>query len=444
MDSAAAHPRVRAFVPGAVPWAAAWVRRAAVWFGLAAVLLELALSANLLTVLGTHYVTDGGTLPEKLHPGSYCAFAAAGCALAGRWLAGERVRHLLWRQRWLLLFLLCTGFCVLMAAAFTGASNEIVLFDNFLPAGCLGLALAEVGDADRTRLRRLLMAGIFANALLGVGEALAGAHMLPLYLNGVPASERAEDFRPIALYDHPLTGATVTLIGLFLPGLRRASWVRPPGLLRQSTYLFVLAAGLVAFGGRAAAAVAVMAAGWCGGVRLWRRLGAGRLSPAALAGLAAAGLACVALTGLALAAGGGGRIAHHGIWDPSAASRLMQWRILGALNGRQVLFGATRPALLDDLEMLRLDSGIDVIENFALLMFATLGIAGFAVFAVGFVAWVRWAWAFDGRRGRVMVLCFLLAISASNSLGRKSTLLLIMTAAIVSQSVTARAGARPA
>ncbi len=415
MTSAAAIPRRSAYTIAAVP-----SRRisAASHAALASVLVELSIGANLLTWIGSRYVADGGTLAEKLHPGTYLAYVAALLALAGP----RGGMGLLWRQRELAAFLLCIIGCIGLAAIFTGTSNLIVLFDNFLPAGCLGLALAEAPPPARARLKLLLQLGIFANAMLALGEFAAGSHLLPLYLNGVAATELAEDFRPIALYDHPLTGATATLIGFFV-----APSARWP--LRRALYLLGLAAGLVAFGGRAALAAGLLAC-------LWLAAGTARTAWATRRPLSGWTLARAAtLLGLlgifaavALDAGFAGRIAHHGVWDASAQSRLLQWQILSWLDTRQILFGAARPDLLAHLEMLRLASGIDVIENFALLMFATLGVIGFPLFLFGLWWLLLWCWRRSGPPGRLLVVCFLLAISASNSLGRKSTLLLLFTA----------------
>ena len=48
-----------------------------------AVCAELCISANLLTWAGVPYVTDGGALPLKFHPGTDLLLAATVAALAG-------------------------------------------------------------------------------------------------------------------------------------------------------------------------------------------------------------------------------------------------------------------------------------------------------------------------------------------------------------------------
>ncbi len=385
---------------------------------IAAVALALLVGANLLTLAGSAYVSEGGTLLEKLHPAAYLAYLAAGLAWFDHAAHGDAADWL-WRQRRLTFFLAAMTGCAGFALLFTGTSNLIVLLDNFLPAGCLGIAVAEAGDHARLRLRTLLQAGFAANAALALAEAFAGAHLLPLYLNGQEAAELAADFRPLALYDHPLTGAAATLIGLFLA---------PAGGWTRWAYLALLTGGLIAFGGRAALLAAALVAAAMLAARLAKSFRRRRLSGwRLLAATGVLGLATAALP-LLLAAGIGHRLIAHGVWDASASTRLDEWRILLDFDPSEWLFGAPRPDLLDHLETLRLDRGIGVIENFALLMFATLGLFGFTLFAAGFASLMAWAWR-RGPGAPLLVASFLVTISTSNSLGRKSPLLLLFVAA---------------
>jgi hypothetical protein len=82
------------------------------------------------------------------------------------------------------------------------------------------------------------------------------------------------------------------------------------------------------------------------------------------------------------------------------------------------------------LNRLWLDYGVEVIENFWLLMFVSLGFAGFLIFLVGFFSLLCWCWARSGLRGRVLLVAVVAVASTSNSLGRKSTLLVGLVAAI--------------
>ncbi len=396
--------------------------RLAVVLATAAVGLELCVSANLLTWAGIPYVTDGGALPLKFHPGTDLLVAAAGAALAGGqlgWL--RRLPCTLW------VFFGAVGFCLACVLLLTGTSNMIVLLDTFLPAGLLAAVLDRARPADLRALRRVMQLLLAANAVLALAEMATQATLVPLYLNDAAYQPHTEDFRPTALFDHPLTGALMMMMALAIaPGRGRST---AAGLVRLA-YQGLIWAGLIVFGGRMALGVCVLTAGlgqaWRGGRLVLAR------DPRAAATLvmAAAGLAgCAMLFAAALAAGMGDRLAGHLYWDDSAQVRLAQWQVLGEMDAPQLLFGTPREALLDLLNRLRLGPGVEVIENFWLLMFVSLGAIGFPAFLVALAALCRWCWQRTAPAGRALLLGALVVASSSNSLGRKSTVLVCLVAA---------------
>ena len=305
----------------------------------------------------------------------------------------------------------------------TGEGNLIVLLDTFLPAGLLAFVLARGGAGGLRRLRHLMQIGFCANALLALAEASAQATLIPLYLNDRPYKAAEEEFRPTALYDHPLTGAVMTMLSLSLvPG---GGWQRP-------IYIALMWVALIVFGGRTALAVTVLAA-VSGVVLRGVRLVLTRDSRAVRLLIAAAAAFLLGATGAAVAVGAGigSRLAGHLYWDESAQVRLAQWQLLGELNGWQLLFGTPRDDLIALLTPLWLGSGVEVIENFWLLMFASLGAAGFPLFAVGLASLLIWCWRRSGQQGRLLLFSVLLVVSTSNSLGRKSTILVELVATLV-------------
>lgn len=389
-----------------------------------AVILALSVGSNLLTALGSRYVTEGGGVIEKIHPSSYAAFFAFGAATLA---SGRRCPELLWRQRWLAVSLLCFAGAIIWGVLFCGLGNVVVLLDSFMAAVCMGLAIAELSCRHRRRVRRVLQIGFAGNAVLALAEAVVGAHLLPLYLNGLSVTERPEDFRPLALYDHPLTGAAATLLGLFLLPSRRHPWLR-------RGYFFLLSGSLIAFGSRAAIVAGLISLAW--GILPALRARLRQPQPFRLCGgLGFSVFAAAALTiaVAAVAAGVGDRLLQHGMWDASTQARLTQWQILDRLHLDEVLFGTERSALLDDVNLLRLDTGVDVIENFALLFFLTLGVGGFAIFLAGGAALLAWCCQHGGGPARRLTFCFALTALASNSLARKSVLplLFVATASVV-------------
>jgi hypothetical protein len=394
---------------------------------LCAIAIEFCVSANLLTWIGVPYMTEGGALPVKIHPGTYTLGAAFLLHCAGQRRPNGFFWAVIGQDRWLAIYLIAIVSCLCYALVTTGTGNLIVLIDTFLPAGLAAVVLQAASLRELHALRRLLQWGVMLNAVLALGEAAAHASLVPLYLNSTEYQAPVEEFRPTALYDHPLTGGVMTMIGLALPPR--------PGVLR-CIYTCVLLAAMLAFGGRVAAAAVAMSWVFLVCFDLGRRVlqrdrRAAQLCISYL-GVVPIGTACVAT---ALCAGLGSRLTRHLYWDPSAQVRLAQWNLIGELTPSQMVFGAARKDLIALLSPLWLNSGVEVIENFWLLMFASLGAAGFLIFCVGFSSLLYWCWSRTNLRGRVLLFTVILVASTSNSLGRKSTLLVGLVAAISCVSI---------
>jgi len=397
--------------------------RIPVRFGICAVLIKLCVSANLLTWMGLPYVRDGGAPPLKIHPGSF--LLALSVILCSAVSAREHRRNWwsLKMNRLLLLFIAGMLSCLCVALALTGTGNLVVLLDTFLPAGLLAAVLSDISAQDRCWLRRLLQLALAANAALALCEAMAHATLIPFYLNDEAYHAALQEFRPTALYDHPLTGGVMTMIGLSLAPTR-GCWRLP--------YIGMLSAALLAFGGRVAVAVtislaAIHAAFDVAGSVL-------RRDPSAIRLLLSYGLVVLIGAALALAAYSAGlsdRLIQHLYWDPSAQVRLAQWRLLGELDEWQVFFGTRRDDLLALLNPLWLGFGVEVIENFWLLMFAGLGVIGFPIFVASLAGLLGWCWRRTDPGGKFLLLGVMAVASTSNSLGRKSPILVVLVAAIL-------------
>jgi hypothetical protein len=397
-----------------------------------AIAAEFTISASLLTVAGSDYVSDGGWLPEKLHPGSYLAASALAAHAAA---SGRPLRDgwdFIWRKRDIAAFLGGIGFCLLYAAIMTGTGNLIVLLDTFLPAGMLAVVLADMTQAQRALLRRMALLCLVVNAGLAFAEAAAGAHLIPID-PAIP--ERPEDFGPTALYDHPLTGAASTMTGLFLMPAGSRPW--------RVVYGVWMFAALVAFGGRVALAltIIIMAGACLAGIV--HQIGQRHLFIRPASFVAAMSVTCAAAVTLVLGSGLATRLQTHFYWDPSAQARLDQFRIFAGMDMTQILFGCPRAELLAQIEPLRLAYGVDVLENFWLLMAATLGLLCFPVFVLAVLGLARFLWRRSGTPVHCMIISMLLAASASNSLGRKSTLLVILVACVMASDVRGLPVVRP-
>jgi len=281
----------------------------------------------------------------------------------------------------------------------------------------IGIAMCDLSPPQAARLAQMLRFLFVLNATLGLVEAAAGTHIIPFFgMN----SELSQDFRPIALYDHPLTGAAATMIGLLLcPDRLQAPWW-------CRIYQVWMLAALLAFGGRVSVMVSILGGIWLYARPLVKKAASGQLSPVHVAGSLVVLLAGTAVLAIIFSGGMAERLAEHFYWDPSAQSRIGQFHLLGLLSTEQIIFGCQRKDLIALVEPLRLGYGVDVIENFWLLMAATLGGLCFPVFVLGLIALLTWLWTRTDEEGRIMVISFVLVTSTSNSLGRKSTLLVML------------------
>jgi hypothetical protein len=142
------------------------------------------------------------------------------------------------------------------------------------------------------------------------------------------------------------------------------------------------------------------------------------------------------LAGVALANGLASRLLAHLYWDASAQTRIAEFRLIALLRPDQLLFGCRRDDMIALLKPMELSYGVDAIENFWLVMFIMLGVLGFPAFVLGMVSLLYWVWRRGTANTRVMVVCFVLVTSSSNSLGHKSPLLVMLVAAVLARTPT--------
>ena len=391
-----------------------------------AVAIEFCVSANALTWLGIPYVTEGGFLPEKLHPGTYLLCLAFVIRGMSQTRLDSKMWCLLGGDKKLVIYFGCLSVCLVYMVMTTGAGNMVVLLDTFLPAGMLACIVRDASSKELNVLLCVFQCGVCLNAALALAEAAAHVTLIPLYLNEVEYHAVGGEFRPTAFYDHPLTGGVMTLMGL-ATAPRSHAW--------RFGYLVLAGAALIAFGGRVAVAAAMVSAVTMAGTKLVSRvLHRSHIAFQFMLQCSLYLAISVVTTVAALGAGFGERLLGHLYWDPSAQIRLTEWSLLKDLTRTQLIFGTKREDLLDLLTPLWLQSGVEQIENFWLLMFVSLGAVGFTVFVLGFSTFLVWCWQRTGLRGRILLLSVMAVVSTSNSLGRKSTLLVGLVAAIACNS----------
>jgi hypothetical protein len=213
----------------------------------------------------------------------------------------------------------------------------------------------------------------------------------------------------------------------------------PLRLWVKSVTLAILLISLIAFGGRAALVLtyglsaAVAAISFARG--LLRRTITARAMAATLAGVVAvpAVLATILFTTPL-----GDRIAGKLYADDSAEVRVVQWHIFGNLDLHDWLFGMDANRLNDVMLQIGLDPPLNDIENFWLLVFVTMGIVGFLLWITGVAIMVARLWRAGGWYPKLILAAMLIVASTSNSLGRKSNVLFLCVAAVMSAAAFTR------
>ncbi len=393
-------------------------QRAAFVLGFLTIVLIFALPASLLNALQLYSEQPGGSPFSKFHPATYAAVLAALLALYSRRRGGGLAG--LFRESpalaWSIVLIL---FCMIYSAVSLGISGVAVYVDTFLAAALVTIALEAGTQRQRQVLGYTIVTFCVINVLISIVEVSKETLLMP---SGVPLEDfgpgammALDDFRGQGFYTHPLTGALVTSMALFMIlGMRLSMW-------RVAVLFGIFIAGLLSFGGRsalgttlfilAAAALFELASGLA-----TRRLNVGFLG-AFIAGVFLLPALFVVLTTMTHL---GMRITSHMYLDDSADVRIIQWRVLPLMNTHDLLFGAPIERVNVFKQQVGLTGPGADIENPWLLTFLALGVIGFP-FLVGSLFLFFWHL---GRRadtpiGWLIVIATLLICSTNNSLGRK-------------------------
>jgi hypothetical protein len=384
-------------------------------------------SANLLYALGINYTAPGGSPFGKLHPGTYLVILAFALVLWQRHAPLATLREYWHRESAVMCFMLSLLWCVLLASIANGPSGTAVYIESFAPAAMLLLIL---GGAPQVTLRRLgyAMLALFAlNVVIALTETTLHQRLMPLYLGGdTQLKEFKVDFRGSGLWDHPLTGASMTMMAMVL------MLATPMALAWRAALALLFLAGLISFGGRTALALTILTLAGYGCVWFGRQVVSRRLRPWHLAGVLVTLIVVpLFLWAVATQTSAGERLITHLYWDESAQNRTVQFQILANMTPRELFFGTSFERIVQAVYQIGLRMPLDDIEDFWLVIMVQVGIFGFIGFMIGFLVFVARVWNISSTPGRVILVLLLLIASTSNSLGRKSNLLTIAVAAIL-------------
>ena len=383
-------------------------------------------SSNLLFVAGIPYNVPGGIPLLKFHPATYLI------ALAAILAARERRGRPRQPQRSgkgvpaTVIFIVAMLLCSIFSRVSIGTRGAAVFIDNFVSAGLLAYVVEGWTREERQTIGRLMLVLSLANVVVAVAETVTHRHVVPPYLGGVEFKEGEGDFRGIAGFDHPLTGAAVTMQALLCAGRLRL----PAGKTFASVGLLCL--GLLAFGGRTALGVSLVTLACLTLIAITRSLAAGRfpvqLFAALLLGITLLPpLGYVVLTQTPV----GERLVAHFFIDESATTRQVQWRVLDHISFEKAMFGVPEDDIPFLIETVNLDERLGAIENPWLLIFLKLGGVGSAIFLAGFVTFLVHLWRGSALTGRAVIIAGLTVLSSSNSVGVKTDSFLLFTAFVI-------------
>ena len=393
-----------------------------------AVMASFTISGNTLDNLGTHYADagPGGNPLLKIHPATYLAVIAAIASLISGSSAQSRLGYIFGKAPALFCFIGFTIFCSAFSAVNVGITGTGVYVDTCLSAGAIAIAMFSANGRQRRVIAYLILVLCVINVLISLAEYVHQEHFIPLDVNSsdgkvIAADEKSEEFRPAALYTHPLTGAMATAFGLFL-AIETKLRFRTAAIC-----VGTFAVGLLGFGGRAALVVTIGLIVVRVVITLARDFLNGRINGRLLGTI----LMAVCLLGplttyLLIETPVGERIAARAYYDDSAEVRSDQWQVLGKVNTHQALYGT--PAA--DLALIYEQVGLNGVENPLILIFLNLGIIGSSIFILGlaiYFLYLRQAYPESGW----LLLAAAFIFFSSNSIGVKSPDLFMMTACAV-------------
>jgi hypothetical protein len=392
----------------------------------ASVLLNMLVSASLLYAMGISYTAPGGNPLAKLHPGTYLLMLAFALMLWERHTPLVALREYWRRERAVMCFLLSLLWCVLLALIVNGPTGTAVYIESFAPAALLTLILGRAPQATLRRLGYAMLALFALSVVIALLETTLHERLMPMYLGGdAQMKEFKGDFRGTGLWDHPLTGASMTMIAMVL------MLAMPMVLAWRAALALLFLAGLISFGGRTALLLTVVTLAGYGFTWFARQVASRRLRPWHLAAvLIALVVVPLFLWAIATQTPAGERLVAHLYWDESAQNRAVQLQVLDHMTPRELFFGANFERIVQIIFQMGLSMPFNDIEDFWLVILTQVGIFGFIVFVAGFLPFVQRLWKSASAPGRVILLLVLLIASTSNSLGRKSNLLTIAVATV--------------
>ena len=403
-----------------------------------AFLSYLALGVPALSALGIPYASPYGSFVFKFHPGSYLMTAAL---LSSLMAEGNPLPALLQRLRGMPLlatYLACIALACTYSLSRYGTSGAAFYVDALIMPALAVLLLRRLDRAQQQGILKLILVMLLLNAVIALGEAVAGRNLIPLVIAEKLITFEG-DFRATALLGHPLENGLITSVML----LAMLDLSLSTAAKLVICVLFMLA--LLAFGGRTSVGLDSLALLLYGARRAAAGLRRGDHGYLPILSVAIAVIFVVPVAAaLVWESGLGDRIFEGLYLDDSAAVRLRIYHVFDFTSATDLLFGLSPERIVALSARIGLDPTYEAIENFWLLMLLQLGVPVFVVFSTGLLSGLYLLWLRSGSGGRLALLVFVATASTTNSLAAKTASLtmlfsiLFCTAAIVRGAVMAK------
>lgn len=369
----------------------------------------------------TNYTSQGGSVVEKFHPGTYLVFLAVILRLSNR-MRFAMPKAVFEASAW---FLICIGTLAYFQMIRFGIGSLAYLVETFLIAVIAGLFIANASRVLAEACLKLLVLAVAINAVLAILEYITRSHLLPF--TGMEFTY----FRSYSLFGHPLNNALITgFVSVFVLRNRLAgNW--------SFAYFVLCIVALMTFGGRSALAVSVGAAlletVWILVLGVWR--GKAKFSALALIPLGAVVALSAAVYALLETPLGERFRGMSDLSDNSFAARLNVLSIYDMMTWNERLWGISaslKSALIDQ------NPYFNTIENFWIDMSISFGLVPFVVFACFFL-WFVFATCWRTGRSTLSALAvFLIVASSNNALSIKTPVFLIFIIMIIAYGAQRR------
>jgi hypothetical protein len=387
-----------------------------------AIMVRLFISGSVLNSVYS-YSDFGGSIVEKIHPGSYLLFLLFPLFLPRQW-CGPHARRVVFASA------ILTGAIIAVGVASVwrgGATSAGFLVDAILIAPVTCLSIVSLSRSHRRLLVITVLIGLTMNSAVVFAELALQRRVLPYALI-------EEIFRPAGLLGHPLLSGLSSAVAIpFFFAVFRLRLVRWSGAL-------LMLATCLACGARAASAVGAatfLLSAIASGMHARPR---GRFDPVELALTAVMLLLCFPLLlALFLHSPTADRLAGGLAGDESVMSRISVYEALHFLSPNEFLFGAAyshaQMILLEGVKLLRVESPIVS----SVLMF---GAVNTVVLGLGYLLFFMGLFRSCGRLARIAIVAFVIVGLSNNTLTTKSPALLLIVVLVAATDEYARPGSR--